>query len=116
MCAFQLDTQIRKHFFKMSLLLIATLILVNGQNCRLAIDPLISGCSDGTREWFFDIVKHPFIAGCSGAWNITGLRIDANTVRNTPTCSRSSGNTGINLNGTGCSAVDLCANGWSICS
>jgi hypothetical protein len=45
-----------------------------------------------------------------------GLRSDVNTMRTTPTCSRQSGNTGTNLNGTGCSTVDLCAPGWSVCS
>ncbi len=96
--------------------LIFSFFLAQAQiNCAEKKPPYVSGCSDGTREWFFDIDKHPLIAGCSGSWTVTGLRVDGYNMRNSPSCSRRSGNHGINVNGTGCSAVDLCAEGWSLC-
>jgi hypothetical protein len=73
-----------------------------------APDP--SGCSDGTREGFESIASYPAIAGCSGAWAMPGL-----TATTAPTCARRSGNTGMNREGNGCSAADLCAPGWHLC-
>lgn len=68
-----------------------------------------SGCSDGTREAFADEELHPTIAGCAGGWSVPGLLADVN-------CARVSGNTSTNPAGTGCSATDLCAAGWHICT
>jgi hypothetical protein len=64
------------------------------------------GCSDGSAEGgngttFFM---------CQGNWDQPGVDADK-----APTCSRASGNTGTNKNGTGCSASDLCAVGYKIC-
>jgi hypothetical protein len=64
---------------------------------------------------FFNVTRHPLIAGCSGAWSVGGLKIDGNTMITNPTCGRRAGNNGVLANGTGCSSVDLCAAGWSIC-
>ncbi|MBL8924211.1 MAG: hypothetical protein JNJ54_35485 [Myxococcaceae bacterium] len=73
-----------------------------------APDP--SGCSDGTREGFVSIATFAEIAGCSGGWATPGI-----TLATVPTCARRSGNTGMNREGNGCSAADLCAPGWHLC-
>lgn len=70
----------------------------------------LSGCSDGTREGFLDVVDYPKIAGCSGGFSVPGL-LDAVT----PTCGFAAGNSGGNPGGVGCSAADLCAPGFHIC-
>ncbi len=70
------------------------------------------GCSDNTREGFQSQATHPNIAGCSGGFGVGGVT-RANLVA---TCNRASGNTGSNPEGTGCSAADLCANGWHVCN
>ena len=69
------------------------------------------GCADGTREGFTSVTAYPSIAGCSGAWTVGGV------TRSTmaPTCARKGGNTSPNVEGNGCSAVDLCAGGWHVC-
>lgn len=69
------------------------------------------GCADGVREAFADLVTEPNIAGCDGAWTVPGLRpIPA------PMCDRRAGNTGATSLGTGCTATDLCAEGWHVCT
>lgn len=73
-----------------------------------APDP--SGCADGTREGFLSLATYPAIAGCSGAWSFPGI-----TAATTPTCARRSGNDGSNREGSGCSAADVCAQGWHVC-
>jgi hypothetical protein len=70
------------------------------------------GCADGTREGFQNQSTYPSIAGCSGGWSVPGIT-RANLV---PTCSRASGNSGTNREGTGCSAADLCSTGWHVCN
>lgn len=72
-------------------------------------DPLIIGCSDGTREGFLDYNKFPKIAACGGAWSVPGAH---NT---TPACNRQAGNSGVLSAGTGCNVTDLCATGWHVC-
>jgi outer membrane protein OmpA-like peptidoglycan-associated protein len=73
--------------------------------------PVVSGCSDGTREGYLNLGTHPQIAGCSGGWTVPGIRIPK-----LPTCGRESGNCSDNLEGRGCAAEDLCAPGWHICA
>jgi hypothetical protein len=70
------------------------------------------GCSDGTREGFTEISKHPGIAACAGAWDEPGLISSSAT---SPQCARKSGNSGAITDGQGCSAADLCAAGWHVC-
>ncbi|MGC4114211.1 MAG: hypothetical protein QM765_06240 [Myxococcales bacterium] len=71
-----------------------------------------TGCADGTREGFQDLNTYPTIASCSGGWSVGGVtRADL-----VPTCDRKSGNSGQNQAGDGCSAADLCAAGWHVCS
>lgn len=69
------------------------------------------GCADGTREGFMSVTSHPNIAACAGAWTIPGVT-RTNLV---PACNHAAGNTGVNQDGTGCSAADLCADGWRVC-
>ena len=67
------------------------------------------GCSDGTREGFLDGCGYPEIAGCSGGFELAGVRgVGAH-------CGKSAGNDSPNPSGTGCSAEDLCASGWHLC-
>jgi hypothetical protein len=69
------------------------------------------GCSDGTREGYLDIDAYPDIAACSGGWTVGGVtRSDL-----APTCSHGSGDDSWNTEGDGCSAADLCAEGWHVC-
>jgi hypothetical protein len=70
-----------------------------------------SGCADGTREGFVDVIVFQALAGCQGAWTIAGLRpVPA------PQCELRAGNDGANRPGTGCTASDLCAPGWAPCA
>ncbi len=71
--------------------------------------PTYQGCSDRTREGFADPAVYPNIAACAGAWSMPGLRDVL------PACDRKSGNDGLNLDGSGCSAADLCEAGWHVC-
>jgi len=68
-----------------------------------------TGCSDGTREGFTDLAAHPTIAACSGGFSVPG-------VSTPPSCAHSSGNDSTNPIGVGCSAGDLCAAGWHVCT
>ena len=76
------------------------------------VDPLIVGCSDGTREGFRDIENWPDVAGCAGGWQWPGLIDPATRV---PHCFRVAGNDSRNPGGFGCSAEDLCALTWHAC-
>jgi hypothetical protein len=69
-----------------------------------------AGCADGTREAFKDAATYPHIAGCDGGFSVPGV-LHADT----PLCGRVAGNDSANPNGTGCSAADLCAEGWHMC-
>lgn len=70
----------------------------------------LSGCADGQREGFVDLAKYPWIAGCSGGFQVPGLLGGL-----TPTCNFGGGDDGANPSGLGCSAWDLCAPGWHVC-
>ncbi len=70
-----------------------------------------AGCADETREGFLSLTSYPSIAGCSGAWTEGGVTRTGMT----PTCNRNGGNTSPNVEGTGCSAIDLCAASWHVC-
>jgi len=72
--------------------------------------PNVAGCADRTREGFSDSVEFPTIAACSGAWSIAGLRPDP-----AASCNRSAGDDGVLPGGVGCTATDLCAEGWHVC-
>jgi hypothetical protein len=72
-----------------------------------------AGCADGTREGFVDQSRYPQIAGCSGAWSVPGLGMTAAGIQ--PSCDRQGGNHSVHADGNGCSALDLCAQGWHIC-
>ena len=69
------------------------------------------GCADATREGFQSVADYPRIASCSGGWSVAGVTRDDLA----PACSRQSGNNGPLQEGTGCSAADLCAQGWHVC-
>lgn len=71
--------------------------------------PLL-GCADGEREGFLDRIRHARIAGCSGGFSVPGLLVESPS-----RCSRAGGDDGSNPNGIGCSATDLCAEGWHVC-
>ena len=57
-----------------------------------------------------DVAKHPFIAACSGGFQVPGLLSELQ-----PTCGQTGGDDGPNPTGIGCSAWDLCAFGWHVC-
>lgn len=82
-----------------------------GGQCRGPTTPS-AGCADGTREGFTSLSSYPDIAACSGAWTVPGVTRPALV----PTCGRASGNSGANADGAGCSAADLCAEGWHVCA
>ena len=70
----------------------------------------INGCADGTREGFVDAASFPNIAGCSGGFAIPGLLSEL-----VATCDRQAGDDSENPVGAGCSAEDLCAEGFTVC-
>ena len=70
-----------------------------------------AGCADGEREGFVDLAAQPDVAGCAGGFTEPGLRIAA-----APACGRGAGDDGINPDGVGCNASDLCAAGWQVCA
>lgn len=76
------------------------------------IQPPETGCADGAREGFVSQADYPSIAGCAGAWSVPGITRD----NLAPTCARAAGDDGSNVEGSGCSAVDLCAAGWHVCA
>jgi hypothetical protein len=73
------------------------------------IDPI--GCSDGQREGYFDPAAFPLVASCSGAWSVAGVMGAL-----APVCGRLGGDDGQKPDGIGCSAADLCAEGWHVCA
>ena len=81
------------------------LVDANGAHAQ----PLVVGCSDGTREGFTDLSLYPNIASCGGAWTVAGAFHDE------PACGRQGGDDGVNATGTGCNVEDLCAGGWHMC-
>jgi hypothetical protein len=83
-----------------------------GDLAPMSSDPLIVGCSDGTREGFRDINNWPSIAGCSGGWTRQGL---LDPLSREPECLRVAGNDSPNPEGFGCSVSDLCAPSWRAC-
>jgi hypothetical protein len=84
----------------------------DGTDSVVCDDPCseLVGCSDGEREGFMDTATFPNIAACAGGWSEAGI-LDTQ-----PQCNRLSGDDTINTNGSGCSAADLCAEGWHVCS
>ncbi len=70
------------------------------------------GCADSTREGFIDEATWPSIAGCEGAFSVAGVT----RAGLTPTCGRVAGDDGSNAEGNGCSAADLCMEGWHVCN
>jgi hypothetical protein len=80
-----------------------------------------NGCADGSRDVFVDQTTFPAIAACAGGWDGNGgttgyMGVFPAPLRTTnPNCTQN-GNNGPNPNGTGCSAIDLCAPGWHICA
>jgi hypothetical protein len=77
-----------------------------------AVDPARAGCADGTREGFTSLPDWPDIAGCSGAWSVSGL---LGAQARDPSCLRQAGNDGLNPWGDGCGVADLCAPEWHVC-
>ncbi len=81
------------------------------------------GCADGKRDAnaFADTAVFPAIAACAGGWDGNGGTPGYTGVFPAPlrtpnaNCAQN-GNDGPNPNGTGCSAIDLCAAGWHICA
>ncbi len=70
-----------------------------------------AGCADGEREGFLSWDDYPEIAACSGAWSVGGVTRDDLA----PTCGRAAGDDGSLVDGDGCSAADVCAEGWHVC-
>jgi hypothetical protein len=71
-----------------------------------------SGCADGTREAFVDTAAWPDVAGCAGGFSIPGIAAGEPLA---PACGRAAGDSGDDPAGSGCSAADLCAEGWHVC-
>jgi hypothetical protein len=69
------------------------------------------GCADGEREGFVELGKYVSIAACSGGFQVPGLLGGL-----APTCNFMGGDDGSNPTGLGCSAWDLCAPGWHVCT
>ena len=69
----------------------------------------IVGCADGEREAFKDATAFPDVAACSGGWSEKGI------LHPQPKCGHLSGDDSLNPEGIGCSAADLCAEGWRVC-
>jgi hypothetical protein len=65
-------------------------------------DGVQAGCADGSRDFLSALCDFPNIAACAGAWAVPGV------VGVSPSCGRAS-------EGQGCSAADLCADGWHLC-
>jgi hypothetical protein len=86
-----------------------------------------SGCADGDREGFVEVVSYPDIAGCSGGWSVPGVMWQnpgtapacpslATYDTTDPACGRRAGNDGANPDGNGCNVADLCESGWHVCT
>ncbi len=85
-----------------------------------------TGCADQTREGFRDVARFQRVAGCAGAWSVPGLHASPPGGPNgcpgvrtydtrVPHCGRRAGNSLRDPYGQGCSAADLCADGWHVC-
>lgn len=74
------------------------------------LDPEV-GCADGEREGFLDLDAWTHIAACAGAWDQPGITPAALA----QTCGGAGGDDGAKPEGEGCSAPDLCAEGWHVC-
>ncbi len=70
------------------------------------------GCADGEREAFVDMSQWPDVAGCSGGFDHPGVAAGEGLAR---TCGGMAGDDAQDPSGKGCSAVDLCADGWHVC-
>ncbi len=82
-------------------------------DCDGAVDEecvVANGCADGTREGFVDELSFPDIAGCSGGFSVPGVLVGL-----APSCGQTAGNDSQNPNGNGCSAADLCSEGFVVC-
>lgn len=75
-------------------------------------DPPAVGCADGAREGFIDQSTWPDIAACEGAFSVPGVT----RAGLAPACGRAGGDDGANAEGNGCSAADLCMEGWHVCN
>jgi len=62
-----------------------------------------TGCSDKTREGFYDVLAFPDIAGCAAVWPLASLRAASTQ---TP-CGNSVGPCSV--------PADACARGWHVC-
>jgi len=68
------------------------------------------GCADNSREGFRSTTTYSEIAACAGGFQIAGLfGVEVS-------CDRNAGNTSTNPSGAGCSAEDMCAEGWRLCA
>lgn len=76
---------------------------------RRAADP--SGCSDGRRDGLYNRELYPGMAACSGGWTVAGI-VTALSYQRQDACMGPAGN---DKSGHGCSAADLCAQGWHVC-
>lgn len=72
----------------------------------------LTGCADGQREGFTDLKVYPYIAGCSGGFQVPGV---LGELSKGPVCNWGAGDDGANPTGVGCNAWDLCAPGWHVC-
>ncbi len=68
------------------------------------------GCADGEREGFVDVERFPGVAGCAGGFQVPGV-----AGAPPPQCGRVAGDDSTNPAGLGCSAEDLCAEGFTLC-
>jgi hypothetical protein len=87
-------------------------VCIKGAATDAGTPPETAGCSDGTREGLTSLNLYPDIAACDGAWDQKGI-VD---VAQMPHCSRQAGNSGVQSDGHGCAAADLCASGWHVCN
>jgi len=76
--------------------------------CRLKTS---EACADGEREGFVNAAARPYIAGCSGGWELPGVLSPQSGAGCTVAGDDSS-----NPAGTGCGAADLCGVGWHVCT
>lgn len=107
--------------------LLATASAVRLASQATILQAYTTGCADGQREGFVDATRFPTVAGCNGAWTVPGISNFAPQVAPScapykphdtryPTCNRQAGDDSpTHSNGTGCSAEDLCADGWHVC-
>lgn len=75
-----------------------------------AVITIETGCADGEREAFRDLMRYPSIAGCAGGWTRPGLAHVAPAA-----CGGQGGDDGPFASGSPCGASDLCAPRWHVC-